>query len=103
MIEADVSLGTVTKGKVGCIQPIMAHPPIKSSDISLEEFLDAILDYHTPKGIKLDIKDNNVFKQTLNIIKHRESKVIFYMKIIFSNRLLNVSNKRSNYLILTNI
>jgi hypothetical protein len=74
MIEANVSLGTV-KDKIGDIQPIMAHPPLKSSDLSLEEFLDTILDYHAPKGIKLDIKDNNVFKQTLNILKHRENKV----------------------------
>lgn len=83
MIEADVSMGKV-KGKVGDLQPIMAHPPLKISDLSLEEFLDTILDYHTPKGIKLDIKDNNVFKQTLNIIKHRENKVI-YTQRFFSN------------------
>ena len=59
MIEADVSLGRIkyrhsSSGKL----PVMAHPPVTTSDLSLEEFLDTCINYDTPKGIKLDIKGN---------------------------------------------
>jgi hypothetical protein len=79
MIEADVSLGTI-KGKEGHLIPIMAHPPSKQSDLSLEEFLDTILDYRTPKGIKLDFKNIEVVESSLKIVKLKTDKV-FRMKI----------------------
>ena len=76
MIEADVSMGTI-KGKDGdlLLVPIMAHPPSKQSDLSLEEFLDTILDYHTPKGIKLDFKSIEVVESALEIVKLKIDKV----------------------------
>jgi hypothetical protein len=79
MIEADVSLGTI-KGKEGELIPIMAHPPSKQSDLSLEEFLDTILDYQRPKGIKLDFKNIEVVESSLKIVKLKTDKV-FRMKI----------------------
>lgn len=48
MIEADVLL----RGGKG--DPIMAHPPETESDITLQEWLDVIV--NTDKGIKLDFK-----------------------------------------------
>lgn len=76
MIEADVSMGTI-KGKDGdlLLVPIMAHPPSKQSDLSLEEFLDTILDYHTPKGIKLDFKSIEVVESALEIVKLKIDKI----------------------------
>ena len=78
MIEADVSSGTI-KGQ-NITMSIMAHPPSKSSDLSLEEFLDTILDYPTPKGIKLDFKNIEVVESALQIIKLRINKVIKQFK-----------------------
>jgi hypothetical protein len=74
MIEADVSMGIVT-GREGKFLPIMAHPPFKSSDLSLEEFLDTTLSSRTPKGIKLDFKDMEAVELSLRTIKTRANKV----------------------------
>jgi len=73
MIEADVSSGTI-KGDDNVI-PIMAHPPSKTSDLSLEQFLDCILDYHIPKGIKLDFKNIEVVESALKIIQLKMNKI----------------------------
>lgn len=43
MIEADVSMGFVV-GHEDEIVPIMAHPPTFFSDLSLEDFMDRILE-----------------------------------------------------------
>lgn len=51
MIEADVLL---RGGKEGNGEPIMAHPPETDSDITLQEWLNVIV--NTDKGIKLDFK-----------------------------------------------
>lgn len=74
MIEADVSMGTVV-GSDGSIRPIMAHPPTKSSDLSLEEFLDTILNSKQRKGIKLDFKEMEAVEVSLNLLKARTNKV----------------------------
>ncbi|NXR14937.1 F151B protein, partial [Semnornis frantzii] len=51
MIEADVLL---RGGKGGNGDPVMAHPPETDSDITLQEWLEEIV--NTDKGIKLDFK-----------------------------------------------
>ena len=76
MIEADVSLGSIT-GRDGQLLPIMAHPPFKTSDLSLEEFLDTVISSRKQKGIKLDFKDMEVVETSLKIIKARGSKVSY--------------------------
>lgn len=49
MLEADVLLrGAHPK------EPIMAHPPDKDSDITLQEWLEEVQEHQ--KGIKLDFK-----------------------------------------------
>ena len=75
MIEADVSMGKLKSDPSSGKRPIMAHPPVKTSDLTLEDFLDTILEADNPKGIKLDIKSTSVYEQTLEIIKAREAKV----------------------------
>jgi hypothetical protein len=84
MIEADVSMGIVT-GREGKFLPIMAHPPFKSSDLSLEEFLDTTLSSRTPKGIKLDFKDMEAVELSLRTIKTRANKVLFICADLLSD------------------
>ena len=86
MIEADVSLGHVKHLPTLSKIPIMAHPPLTSSDLTLEDFLDTILNQAKPKGIKLDIKHIEVLEETLTIIKSRESKV-YLLENISNNEL----------------
>lgn len=74
MIEADVSLGKLKNDLSSGKQPVMAHPPIKTSDLSLEDFLDDVLDATQRKGIKLDIKSTSVIEEALLIVKAREYK-----------------------------
>ena len=96
MIEADVSMGTIAGGD-GNIMPIMAHPPVNTSDLSLEEFLDTILSsgITAPKGIKLDFKDLEALEPSLMAIKSRASKVV--VKHVYadieSNSALEIHNK----------
>ncbi|XP_044593167.1 protein FAM151B isoform X3 [Cotesia glomerata] len=71
MVEADVVLGTV--GNSSEIIPIMAHPPDNTSDLSLADFLTAMIK-HKKKGIKLDFKTIETFNASLEILtKHREN------------------------------
>ena len=44
MIEADVNLGYFTGGSILDFVPIMAHPPIIYSDLSLDLFLDKVIE-----------------------------------------------------------
>lgn len=60
MIEADVLL----RDDDGI--PIMAHPPSTDSDLSLVEFVKAVL--ATRKGIKLDFKTTAVVEPSLKIL-----------------------------------
>ncbi|XP_011878459.1 PREDICTED: protein FAM151B isoform X2 [Vollenhovia emeryi] len=68
MLEADVVMGKVnnTSGNYTNI-PIMAHPPAKESDLSLEEFLNAT-NINGKKGIKLDFKSNEAFESSKPIL-----------------------------------
>lgn len=67
MIEADIVLGTLTNNPSAPAQPVMGHPPAKTSDISLDQFLRQILAFNnkntstTKKGVKLDFKSTEVF------------------------------------------
>lgn len=83
MIEADVSMGTVV-GFEADLRPIMAHPPTKSSDMSLENFLDTILSSKQKKGIKLDFKDIEAVELSLNLLKARASQVNLNKEILIS-------------------
>ncbi|XP_067624498.1 protein FAM151B [Eurosta solidaginis] len=72
MIEADIVLGKLNN--TGVDLPIMAHPPAKSSDLSLMEFLLRILEHNEDnddddaKGVKLDFKSIEVFEGSLDIM-----------------------------------
>lgn len=53
--------------------PVMGHPPATKSDLSLEQFLDAVVahnkDAQKPKGVKLDFKSIDALKQSKNAFK----------------------------------
>ena len=57
------------------MEPVMAHPPLINSDLSLGEFLDTVISYYKPKGIKLDFKSADVLDKAFAILKARKSQV----------------------------
>uniref|UniRef100_A0A1A9V6V1 Menorin-like domain-containing protein n=1 Tax=Glossina austeni TaxID=7395 RepID=A0A1A9V6V1_GLOAU len=72
MIEADIVLGKVFNNSP--VMPIMAHPPLTSSDLSLDSFLLQIklFNLNNPikmKGVKLDFKSIDVFEGALDTLK----------------------------------
>lgn len=75
MIEADILMGTISGDEDVTIRPIMAHPPLKQSDLTLEQFLDSVLSNETPKGLKLDFKDINAVEPAMRMIRDRRHQV----------------------------
>lgn len=71
-IEADIVYGTLDDDPEQIKQPVMGHPPIDHSDISLESFLNQISAYnsHTTskKGVKLDFKSIQVFDASMKLL-----------------------------------
>jgi len=74
MIEADVSMGHDK-------EPIMAHPPHNTSDLTLEKFLETIMDTiedkSVKKGIKLDFKDLEILHPSLEILDSFKDRIHF--------------------------
>uniref|UniRef100_A0A182K955 Menorin-like domain-containing protein n=1 Tax=Anopheles christyi TaxID=43041 RepID=A0A182K955_9DIPT len=76
-IEADISLGYLKDDVNKELEiPIMAHPPATESDISLETFLQRILQFNREttdssklKGVKLDFKSIGAFERSIDIIR----------------------------------
>lgn len=78
MIEADIVLGQLN-GE-GADLPVMAHPPITISDLTLEDFLLQIRAHNelhegAEKGVKLDFKSIEVFEGSLGILDEIIPKV----------------------------
>ncbi|XP_007519180.1 protein FAM151B [Erinaceus europaeus] len=65
MIEADVLLPSDGSEHV---QPIMAHPPETSSDLTLQEWLGAVL--QSNKGIKLDFKSLAAVQPSMMLLEN---------------------------------
>lgn len=80
MIEADVVIGTLINGTIDTLIPIMSHPPVNSSDLSLEIFLKDVLN-NGKHGIKLDFKSIEAFNASLPILKQHHDKVNNYIII----------------------
>ncbi|GFT28320.1 protein FAM151A [Nephila pilipes] len=74
-LEADVSLGLLTGNEFGTMIPIMAHPPDTFSDISLEMWIDTVINRNTGKGIKLDFKSVNAVEPSLTILQKHSEKM----------------------------
>lgn len=81
MIEADIVYGHLINDPSTEL-PIMGHPPAITSDISLESFLDQILEFNnnqtnesSRKGVKLDFKSTAVYEKSLPMLIDLWSKM----------------------------
>ena len=71
MIEADVSLGDNN-------EPIMAHPPANTSDLTLEDFIKIVVnatENGAKKGIKLDFKFIEVVPPSLKMLESQRDRI----------------------------
>lgn len=74
MIEADIVYGRLINDTSNVLQPIMAHPPSLTSDITLKSFLTQVLSFNNmvtkqkQKGVKLDFKSTDVFENSLPML-----------------------------------
>jgi len=64
VIEADVTLAETTRYPI----PIMAHPPMNMSDITLDDWLMEVVRSETGKGIKLDFKSTRVVEPAFRVL-----------------------------------
>jgi hypothetical protein len=87
MIEADVSLAETTRYPV----PIMAHPPVNVSDITLEDWLIEVVRSNSGKGIKLDFKSTRVVEPAFRVLARHSD----YIKgpIVLNADILSGPNK----------
>lgn len=76
-LEADVSLGNVIGPNPEISVPIMAHPPNKESDISLQNWIERVINAETGKGVKLDFKSIEIVEPSLKILKIHQNKLKF--------------------------
>lgn len=75
MLEADVILGQLQGSEEGATAiPVMGHPPATTSDISLEQFIDKVMNSGKNKGIKLDFKTKEVFESSEHILEQNLNK-----------------------------
>lgn len=89
MIEADVITGHLVdevEGEKTDRIPIMGHPPSITSDLSLEEFLNAW--NSSNKIIKLDFKSTEAFKLASPVIENA-FKVSILIKFVTPNVLIS--------------
>ncbi|XP_003706204.1 protein FAM151B isoform X2 [Megachile rotundata] len=82
MLEADVVLGkhnsNSSSTNTSQTIPIMAHPPKTESDLSLQEFLMAVIDKkNVSKGIKLDFKTTDAFNASKLILDNLRNDMKF--------------------------
>ena len=78
-IESDILMGTVIPSPAGesttesTSQPIMAHPPDTSSDLSFEKFMELSMDgnEHLKKHLKLDMKEEECIDPILQTLRKR--------------------------------
>lgn len=86
MIEADVITGhlidePVGEGKKVDRIPIMGHPPAITSDLSLQEFLDAW--NRSSKMLKLDFKSTSAFMSAITIMeKSFKVRILFFFFLL---------------------
>lgn len=73
-IEADISIDPSTQ------QPIMAHPPHTSSDLTFSEFLQQTRS--SSKGLKLDFKDIQALRPCLTELEAQKDQVCFLILLL---------------------
>ena len=73
MIEADVNIGRING--TGDLIPIMAHPPTVTSDLSLEHFLNTVIQVRK----STEILSNNCLGVLSGVFLHRIKIKIFFL------------------------
>ncbi|XP_022255398.1 uncharacterized protein LOC106471068 isoform X2 [Limulus polyphemus] len=53
----------------------MAHPPLNTSDITLEDWIDTVIASGKRKGVKLDFKVLDVLEESLQILESRKEEL----------------------------
>lgn len=71
----------------------MAHPPNITSDLTLESFLEQIIDSGSKKGIKLDFKSTKVVEPSFRVLAKYYQQLQDHRPII-----LNADCLRGDYL-----
>ncbi|CAH0561068.1 unnamed protein product [Brassicogethes aeneus] len=76
MIEADVIYGHLTNQTD--IIPVMGHPPMTESDLSLDDFLEKISKFNeienvVRKGVKLDFKSIEAYQNSMESVRKYEN------------------------------
>lgn len=88
MLEADVLIGNLTTDSNAVNIPIIGHPPITTSDLSLEQFMITIKDYNSNtnkmKGIKLDFKSIDAFNASIPFLRNYTTNVSTYFDLFYS-------------------
>lgn len=64
LLEGDVTLAESNRYPI----PIMAHPPMSLSDITLEDWLIEVIRHDSNKGIKLDFKSTRVVEPAFRVL-----------------------------------
>lgn len=75
MLEADIIFGNLTDGSGP--MPVMGHPPQTKSDLSLKQFLEAVIKIQVTrkKGIKLDFKSDDAYGESWKVLDVVKKKV----------------------------
>jgi len=73
MIEADVAYGMLLTGEGP--MPILAHPPLKISDLSLADLLEQVnsIQKTAKKGLKLDFKSDEAYAKSWDVLDNKDS------------------------------
>lgn len=72
-IEVDVAMGYLTGDKDEMV-PVMAHPPILTSDLSFEEFLEQLI-RDGKRHVKFDFKDLKAVERCLPLLRERSKEL----------------------------
>ena len=67
--------------------PVMAHPPVLDSDLTLDDFLSVVLE-HGKSIVKLDFKSMPSVELSLQIITSKRSLVNYYNSAFSFNSVL---------------
>lgn len=113
MLEADVILGQLINSTTKNTIPIMGHPPATLSDLSLEEFLQEVLNFNSrtttiqKRGVKLDFKTIEAFEESTKVLMQIYSMVctdslrflrrwFYILKYIFGFKFFGLWTRKSS-------
>ena len=87
-IESDIMFGTITSTDDTStkLQPVMAHPPDKTSDLSFQTFIERLIDdTKLKKHVKLDIKEIECLEPMMDTLRDVFKSVKDNQRAVFLN------------------